>query len=84
MEFFYKQKQGTKKHLEVAEVPVTDATGAGDAFVAGFLYALNEDQTLEEACKVGMNCSALTLSTYETVSSRLNVTNLKKRKNRSS
>ncbi|MBM7632065.1 PfkB family carbohydrate kinase [Geomicrobium sediminis] len=75
---FYKQKQGTTNHLEVVEVPVTDATGAGDAFVAGFLYALNEDKTLEEACVVGMNCSALTLSTYETVSSRLNVANLKK------
>ncbi|WP_042418288.1 carbohydrate kinase [Geomicrobium sp. JCM 19038] len=77
---YYKQKQGTTNHLEAAEVHVTDATGAGDAFVAGLLYALNEDKTLEEACHVGMNCSALTLSTYETVSSRLNVTNLVKRK----
>ncbi|EZH64553.1 sugar kinase [Bacillaceae bacterium JMAK1] len=77
---FYKQKHGATNHLKTVEVHVTDATGAGDAFVAGLLYALNEDEALEEACKVGMNCSSLTLSTYETVSSELNVTNIEKQR----
>jgi pseudouridine kinase len=53
-------------------IPVIDVTGAGDSLVAGIIYAhLNGIQT-EDACKIGMACSILTLQTIETVNPILN------------
>lgn len=53
-------------------ISVIDVTGAGDSLVAGIIYAhLNGIQT-EDACKIGMACSILTLQTIETVNPILN------------
>lgn len=38
------------------------ATGAGDAFAAGFLYAFHNEQTLEESLRLAVCCAAASLS----------------------
>jgi sugar/nucleoside kinase (ribokinase family) len=46
----------TGKFLKVPaiETPnIVDATGAGDAFAAGFFYGLNKEYTLEDCAKIG-------------------------------
>lgn len=54
------------------EVDVVDVTGAGDALVAGIVYAHSRGLKTEDACKIGMACSMLTLTTEETVNPTLN------------
>lgn len=54
------------------KVEVVDVTGAGDALVAGVIYGDLRGLNTEAACKIGMACSMITLSTEETVSSSLN------------
>jgi pseudouridine kinase len=58
--------------IDAQKVDVVDVTGAGDAFIAGFLFGHWQNQTLKEACQYGMSCSIITLSTKETVSTELN------------
>ncbi|MFS1516347.1 carbohydrate kinase [Bacillus sp. SCS-151] len=52
-------------------IDAIDVTGAGDAFVAGFLYAMNKGENFRKSCKYGMTCSMLTLQTQETVNNQL-------------
>ncbi|MEO1420286.1 MAG: adenosine kinase [Pseudomonadota bacterium] len=40
---------------------VIDSTGAGDAYVAGCLFALSQGQTLSQAAKLGTNCASLAI-----------------------
>lgn len=57
---------------------VVDATGAGDAFAAGFLYGLINDFTLEESANLGNKIAGLVITQ---IGARLNkdqLTNLKK------
>lgn len=42
-------------------VDCVDTTGAGDSFVAGFLYGLYQGYTLEECAKIANACGALTV-----------------------
>lgn len=60
---------GSRGSLAAASVHVKDVTGAGDAFVAGVVYSLLQGASLEQACKVALRVSKLTLETEETVSS---------------
>ncbi|NHJ49169.1 MAG: hypothetical protein FK733_15380, partial [Asgard group archaeon] len=43
------------------EVPVIDTTGAGDGFNAGFIFALTEELSLEEAGIIGNAVGALVI-----------------------
>lgn len=54
------------------QISVVDVTGAGDAFVAGYLFAQSKGMDLKSACLYGMSCSVLCLQTSETVPSGLN------------
>ncbi|SIE03924.1 fructoselysine 6-kinase [Mycobacteroides abscessus subsp. abscessus] len=54
------------------KIKVQDVTGAGDSLVAGILYAHLKGLNTENACKIGIACSMLTLQSEETVSPILN------------
>lgn len=57
-------EKGTKKiNLGVKSIEVMDATGAGDAFWAGFLTAWTEGKTVEICANAGGNLAALKLIT---------------------
>ncbi|MCL4424376.1 MAG: carbohydrate kinase family protein, partial [Firmicutes bacterium] len=50
---------------------VADATGAGDALTAGFVYGLYQGFELEEAARYGLAAASLTISSPETVNPRM-------------
>lgn len=53
------------------EVNVLDVTGAGDSLVAGVIYGELKGLNTDDACRIGMTCSMLTLQSCETVSPEL-------------
>lgn len=53
-------------------ISIIDVTGAGDSLVAGIIYAHMKGIQTEDACKIGMACSILTLQSLETVNPILN------------
>jgi pseudouridine kinase len=65
-------KEGEAGVLLPPKVEVSDVTGAGDSLVAGIIYAHLKGLKTEDACKVGMTCSLLTLQSHDTVSTTLN------------
>lgn len=66
----YKNKQ-THGQIPAPKIDVVDVTGAGDAFVSGFLYGINRGESFVRACKLGMSSSIITLQTNETVCSQV-------------
>jgi len=67
----YATRQGDRGAIPAPVVKVADATGAGDAFAAGFLHGVLGGHTVEDACRLGMSNAALTLQTVETVNPAL-------------
>ena len=45
----------------IVECEVVDTMGAGDSFIAGFLYGVLEGKTIPEAMRAGAENSAVTL-----------------------
>ncbi|MBA2875289.1 carbohydrate kinase [Thermaerobacillus caldiproteolyticus] len=68
----YKNKKGEHGTISAPKLKVIDATGAGDSFTSGFLYGMNNGESFEKACKLGMSCSIIALQTKETVCTQLN------------
>jgi fructokinase len=52
---------------------VKDATGAGDAFWTGFLYAKIAQKSLEECITVAQNLAAIKLQTLGTLPENLDI-----------
>ncbi len=50
---------------------VLDVTGAGDSFVAGVAYGLEQGKTVLESCKYGLAASSITLQSLTSVSNEL-------------
>ena len=46
---------------------VVDVSGAGDAFIAGILYGLQQDKEVIEACHIGAKAAAQTIQSISTV-----------------
>jgi pseudouridine kinase len=67
----YFTRNGEAGVLHSPSVPVMDVTGAGDALIAGILYAFIKGIDMENCCKIGAACSIITLQSIETVSSKL-------------
>lgn len=53
-------------------VHVVDVTGAGDALASGIIYAHHKGMHIEDACKIGIICASVTLTSKETVHPQLN------------
>ncbi|WP_243355270.1 carbohydrate kinase [Bacillus litorisediminis] len=65
-------KRGEAGAVIPPKIDVKDVTGAGDSLVAGILYGISKGFGIEEACKLGVASSILTLQTTETVFSSMN------------
>lgn len=57
---------------------IVDVTGAGDSLTAGLIYGLLEYESFQMASLCGLAAAAITLSSKETVSSKINVTEVTK------
>jgi sugar/nucleoside kinase (ribokinase family) len=62
-------KRGDLLHQRAFEVEVVDTTGAGDAYDAGFIAALRQEKTDEEAMRWGAAAGTLAISDYGATSS---------------
>jgi pseudouridine kinase len=76
---------GTIERLQAPPADVVDVTGAGDAFAAGVCWSLVQGDSIGDsigdgdlilACRRGLQLSALTLATGETVHPDLNAEHL--------
>ncbi len=55
-------------HVSIqANKHMVDANGAGDAFVAGILYGLQQQKDLNYACELGATAAAMTIQSEKTV-----------------
>ena len=52
-------KEGEKIYIPGYRVSLVDPCGSGDAFTAGFIHSLLEDQPLSEACRFGNALGAM-------------------------
>ncbi|MBP2241878.1 pseudouridine kinase [Cytobacillus eiseniae] len=68
----YYTKEGEAGAILPPKVEVEDVTGAGDSLVSGIMYAYLKGLDTENACKIGIACSILTLRSHETVNPALN------------
>lgn len=66
----YEQGQ-SPRHVKSREVPVADATGAGDAFWAGFLVAILDGRSLYEAVLFGREVAEIKLRTVGPIAGSL-------------
>lgn len=64
-------KDGEAGALIAPDISVTDVTGAGDSLIAGILFGYLKGLSIEDACKVGVSCSLITIQSNETVSTEL-------------
>lgn len=65
-------EEGQWLHVESREVSVTDATGAGDAFWAGFLVATLDGHSLREAVLFGREVAEMKVGTVGPIADTLN------------
>jgi len=64
-------EQGQLRHVQSREVPVADATGAGDAFWAGFLVAILDGRSLYESVLFGREVAEIKLRTVGPIAGSL-------------
>ncbi|MCR6110187.1 winged helix-turn-helix transcriptional regulator [Bacillus sp. A301a_S52] len=63
----YLSEEGEYGELQALPADIKDVTGAGDAFSAGVIYALNEGSGLKNACECGLHLAKQTLETDQSV-----------------
>lgn len=68
----YFTKNGKAGALVAPEIPVVDVTGAGDSLIAGILFGYLKGLSTEDACRIGLSCSLITIQSSETVHPDLN------------
>lgn len=65
-------RYGSLKSIATEPISIVDETGAGDAFAAGVIYALqNAPMDFERACWFGMKMATMTLQTRKSVSDEI-------------
>ena len=72
---YYATREGSG-HIPAPRVEVVDATGAGDALIAGMVYGLINGLPVDECMRLGVSAATLTLRSPETVSPELNLERL--------
>jgi pseudouridine kinase len=68
----YFTKSGEAGALFPPELVVKDVTGAGDSLIAGIIFGHFKGLNTDDACKIGITCSMLTIQSGETVNPLLN------------
>ncbi len=68
----YLVNKSVRKHYTNYPSKVLDVTGAGDSLTAGFIYGLLNYNNIDKACKFGLAAASLTVSSKDTVSTKLN------------
>lgn len=57
---YFLSEEGNSMFLEAPKGKVIDTVGSGDSMVAGFIYAIKESYSLEEAFKFSVSCGSAT------------------------
>jgi pseudouridine kinase len=69
--------ENIEQHFPVVPVDnIQDVNGAGDAFVAGILYGLQQGYSISEACRSGSIAAALTVQSTDTVASHISASQI--------
>ena len=72
---YYATREGSG-HIPAPRVEVVDATGAGDALIAGIVYGMTDGLPLDECMRLGVSAATITLRSPETVSPELTLERL--------
>ncbi len=58
--------------IESKKIDVINATGAGDAFVAGLVFGYSNDYSIKDCAISASNCSRVALQSEETINKKMN------------
>ncbi|MGE7307965.1 carbohydrate kinase family protein [Priestia megaterium] len=73
----YYQKISEEGFIKAIHTKIKDVTGAGDAFLSGYLKGVIDGFSIVECCKYGIASAHLTIQTENSVSVSLNEKNIK-------
>ncbi|WP_027309018.1 PfkB family carbohydrate kinase [Caloramator sp. ALD01] len=62
--------------IDMPKVCVVNATGAGDAFLAGLVFSYINDYSMEASAKFAMAAAAIALSSKDTISNKMTIQNV--------
>ncbi|QCX34337.1 kinase [Caloramator sp. E03] len=65
--------------INMLKIKVVNATGAGDAFLAGLAFGDLKGMSIIECAKFAMSCAAIALSSENTISDEMSVENVNKK-----
>ncbi len=72
-----------QKHFPALPVDsIVDVSGAGDAFMAGIIFELTQNNDIVAACQTGAAAAALTLQSNHTVTDVMSIANLINQRNK--
>ena len=77
----YASKKTKPAHLKAPKVNILNASGAGDAFMAGIIYSIYNNFDLAYKVKFAAIMSMLALESEETVSNNISLENVQQRLN---
>lgn len=66
-------------YIKAPKISVVNATGAGDAFVAGLAYSYFHELEVKETIKIAMGASIITLENENTINPDITIENIEKR-----
>ncbi|GFN36280.1 carbohydrate kinase family protein [Tepidimicrobium xylanilyticum] len=66
-------------YIKAPKISVVNATGAGDAFVAGLAYSYFHELEVKETIKIAMGASIVTLENENTINPDITIENIEKR-----
>ena len=67
-----------QEHIQTLQFnDVHDVNGAGDAFIAGILFGLQEDSSILHACELGAAAAAFTVQSHKTVAEEITAAHLR-------